>query len=119
TLLLHVIDSSSPDMLEQIDAVEKVLKEIGVDVPVLRVYNKIDSSNEDAKIIYAAPNQPERVYVSAHSGQGLDLLRKAVHESLMGNIQRFELKLNASHGKLRNQLYSLNVIQSEHYDEQG
>lgn len=119
TLLLHVIDSSSPDVLEQIDAVEKVLKEIGVDVPVLRVYNKIDSSDEEAKIIYAAPNQPERVYVSAHSGEGLDLLSKAVHESLVGNIQRFELKLNASHGKLRNQLYSLNVIQSEHYDEQG
>ncbi len=33
TLLLHVIDSSSPEMLEQIEAVEKVLKEIGADVP--------------------------------------------------------------------------------------
>ena len=36
-LLLHVIDSSSPDMLEQIEAVEAVLKEIGANVPVLRV----------------------------------------------------------------------------------
>lgn len=29
TLLLHVIDSSSHDMLDQIEAVEGVLKEIG------------------------------------------------------------------------------------------
>src|SRR5690606_6437029 len=42
TLLLHVIDSSSPEMLEQIEAVEKVLKEIGANVPILQVYNKID-----------------------------------------------------------------------------
>ena len=119
TLLLHVIDSSSPDMLEQIEAVEKVLKEIGADVPVLRVYNKIDRSGEQAKIVYKAPHQPDRVYVSAHSQQGLDLLRQAVHECLMGNIQSFELRLKPAYGKLRNQLYELNVIQSENYDDQG
>ncbi|MGA8882663.1 MAG: ribosome rescue GTPase HflX [Acinetobacter sp.] len=119
TLLLHVIDSNSPDMLEQIEAVEKVLKEIGADVPVLRVYNKIDRSGEQAKIVYKAPHQPDRVYVSAHSQQGLNLLRQAVHECLMGNIQSFELRLKPAYGKLRNQLYELNVIQSENYDDQG
>ncbi|MEB3768379.1 ribosome rescue GTPase HflX [Acinetobacter sp. MD2] len=119
TLLLHVIDSSSPDVLEQIDAVESVLKEIGVEVPILRVYNKIDRSGEAEKIIYAAPNLPDRVYVSAHSGQGLNLLRQAVQECLMGQLQNFELKLKPQYGKLRTQLYNLNVIQSEQYDEQG
>ena len=119
TLLLHVIDSSSPDMLEQIEAVETVLKEIGADVPILRVYNKIDRSGDEAKIIYAAPDEPERVYVSAHTGQGLDLLRQAVQECLMGQIQSFELTLKPQYGKLRTQLYSLNVIQSEHYDDEG
>ncbi|ENV47339.1 GTP-binding protein HflX [Acinetobacter brisouii CIP 110357] len=119
TLLLHVIDSSSPDMLEQIDAVESVLKEIGADVPVLRVYNKIDLSGDEAKIIYAKPHQPERVYVSAHSQQGLALLRQAVQECLMGQIQNFQLSLKPAYGKLRTQLYALNVIQSEHYDDHG
>jgi len=119
TLLLHVIDSSSPDMLEQIEAVESVLKEIGANVPVLRVYNKIDVSGEDAKIVYAKPHMPDRVYVSAHSGQGLDLLRQAVQECLMGQIQSFELMLKPAYGKLRTQLYALNVIQSENYDDVG
>ncbi|MFT4020211.1 MAG: GTPase HflX [Acinetobacter sp.] len=119
TLLLHVIDSSSPDMLEQIEAVESVLKEIGADVATLRVYNKIDRSGEDEKIIYARPHLPERVYVSAHSGQGLELLKKAVQECLVGQIQAFELTLKPHYGKLRTQLYNLNVIQSEHYDDEG
>jgi GTP-binding protein HflX len=119
TLLLHVIDSSSPDMLEQIEAVESVLKEIGVDVPVLRVYNKIDISGEDAKIVYSKPHLPDRVYVSAHANLGLDLLRQAVQECLMGQLQSFELVLKPEYGKLRTQLYALNVIQTENYDDEG
>ena len=119
SLLLHVIDSSSPDMLEQIEAVEKVLNEIGADVPVLRVYNKIDQSGEQAKIVYHRPHQPERVYVSAHTSQGLNYLRQAVHECLMGHMQSFELSLKPAYGKLRTQFYALNVIQSEHYDDHG
>ena len=119
TLLLHVIDSSSHDMLDQIEAVEGVLKEIGADAPVLRVYNKIDLSGEEAKIIYSEPHVPDRVYVSAHSGLGLDLLRQAVQECLMGQLQHFSLVLKPAYGKLRTQLYALNVIQSEHYDDEG
>jgi len=119
TLLLHVIDSHSPDMHEQIEAVEDVLKEIGADAPVLRVYNKIDLSGDEPKIIYAEPHLPDRVYVSAHSGQGLDLLKQAVQECLMGQLQNFELILKPAYGKLRTQLYALNVIQSEHYDDEG
>ena len=118
-LLLHVIDSSSPDMLEQIEAVESVLKEIDANVPVLRVYNKIDISMEEAKIVYAAPHLPDRVYVSAHSKQGLNFLRQAVQECLMGQLQSFELVLKPEYGKLRTQLYALNVIQTEHYDDAG
>ncbi|MBF7689072.1 ribosome rescue GTPase HflX [Acinetobacter rathckeae] len=119
TLLLHVIDSSSPEMMEQIDAVEKVLKEIGADIQTLRIYNKIDQSAEEAKIIYAKPHLPERVYVSAHSGQGLDLLKQAVQESLLGHRQQFELTIQPQYGKLKTQLYDLNVIQNEHYDDFG
>ena len=119
TLLLHVIDASSPDMMEQIDAVEKVLNEIGADIPTLRVYNKIDQSEDAPKIIYAEPHQPERVYVSAHTGQGLDLLAQAVHECLMGHLQTFDVLLKPAYGKLKNQLYALNVVESEQYDELG
>lgn len=119
TLLLHVIDSSSPNMAEQIEAVEAVLKDIGADAPILQVYNKIDLSGDTAKIIYKTPEQPDRVYVSAHSRQGLALLSQAVQQCLMGQLQHFDLVLKSAYGKLRTQLYTLNVIQSEQYDEHG
>ena len=41
-LLLHVIDASHPQALEQQEAVEEVLKEIGAAQPVIAVYNKVD-----------------------------------------------------------------------------
>ncbi|WP_277560030.1 ribosome rescue GTPase HflX [Acinetobacter beijerinckii] len=119
TLLLHVIDANSPNMSEQIEAVETVLKEIGADAPVLHVYNKIDISGDAAKIIYKTAELPERVYVSAHSGQGLELLSEAVQQCLMGQLQHFDLTLKPAYGKLRNQLYTLNVIESERYEENG
>lgn len=119
TLLLHVIDASSPNMSEQIEAVETVLKEIGAEAPILHVYNKIDISGDAAKIIYKTAELPERVYVSAHSGQGLELLSEAVQQCLMGQLQHFDLTLKPAYGKLRNQLYTLNVIESERYEENG
>ena len=119
TLLLHVIDASSPEMLEQIEAVEMVLKEIGAHAPILQIYNKIDMSGDQPKIIEKVPNVPDRVYVSAHSGEGLNLLSQAVQQSLMGQLQHFNLVLKPTYGKLRTQLYNLNVIQSEYYDDEG
>lgn len=119
TLLLHVIDSSSPDMLEQIQAVDHVLQEIGADAPVLQVYNKIDQSGDVAKIVYRAANQPECVYLSAHSGDGIALLKQAVQQALLGQIDHFILRLQPNYGKLRTQLYQLNVIEDEQYDDNG
>ena len=55
----------------------------------------------------------------AHSGQGLELLSQAVQQCLMGELQHFDLVLKPAYGKLRTQLYTLNVIQSEHHDDHG
>ena len=37
----------------------------------------------------------------------------------MGQLQQFDLVLKPAYGKLRNQLYELNVIVDEAYDEAG
>ncbi|MFP5408617.1 MAG: GTPase HflX [Gammaproteobacteria bacterium] len=83
-LLLHVIDLSSPARERQIEAVDKVLREIGADtVPQLRVYNKLDLTgvapgggrDEYGKLL--------GVYVSAQTGAGLELLREALSEILL------------------------------------
>lgn len=118
-LLLHVIDSSSSEMHEQIEAVEAVLKEIKCEVPILRVYNKIDLTGEAPQMLESSPGQPDRVYVSSYSGAGLDLLKQAVHTCLAGQVDYFDLHIPVQAGKLRNQLYQLNVIMHEHILNDG
>ena len=118
-LLLHVIDSSSPDMHAQIDAVNTVLQEIGTTAPILLVYNKIDKSGEPAQIYYKAPNVPARVYVSAKDNLGLDKLILAVSELLVGQLSTYHLTLPHQAGQLKNTLYELGVITHSDYDETG
>ncbi|HET9463401.1 MAG TPA: GTPase HflX [Thiobacillus sp.] len=85
-LLLHVIDSSSPGRERQIEAVEKVLHEIGADaVPQLRVYNKLDLTGVAPGVGRDEYGKLQSVYVSAQTGAGLELLREALSEILGAN----------------------------------
>lgn len=46
-LLVHVIDVSNPSWQEQMDVVEKLLKELDLDsIPCMRVFNKIDKLSD-------------------------------------------------------------------------
>ncbi|MCL5059631.1 MAG: GTPase HflX [Candidatus Thermoplasmatota archaeon] len=90
-LLLHVIDSSSPGRERQIEAVEKVLKEIGADaVPQLRVYNKLDLTGVAPGVGRDEYGKLRSVYVSAQTGAGLELLRDALSEILLAGRARDE-----------------------------
>ena len=77
--LLHVVDASSPDRDAQIEAVNVVLKEIGADaIPQVLVYNKIDLTAFSPRVESDDCGNITRVWISAQSGQGLDLLRNAL-----------------------------------------
>lgn len=118
-LLLHVIDSASEDMHEQIAAVKEVLAQINNSVPVLNVFNKIDLSGEPAHIGYASEGVPNRVYVSAQQNLGIEQLSLAVQQLLTGTLTTFDLTLPYHAGQLKNALYELGVIQNESYDDSG
>lgn len=80
-LLLHVVDSASPDRDQQIDAVNQVLAEIGAAaVPQIIVWNKIDATHAEAGIDRDDCARISRVRLSARTGEGLNLLRSALTE---------------------------------------
>ncbi len=118
-LLLHVIDSSSPDMHEQIDAVNAVLDEIKATAPVLLVHNKIDKTDELPTIHYKEKGVPSRVYVSARENLGMDKLIQAVQELLVGGLSDFTLTLPYHAGQFKNTLHELGVITHSEFDDTG
>lgn len=81
-VLLHVVDSASPVRLEQIEQVNLVLEEIGAhQIPQILVWNKIDVEDLPPAIERDEYDKIGRVFISAKSGAGLDLLRDAIAES--------------------------------------
>ncbi|AGF48379.1 GTP-binding protein HflX [Candidatus Kinetoplastibacterium oncopeltii TCC290E] len=82
-LLLHVVDSSSKDMYDQIENVNKVIKEIGAsNIPTVLVYNKIDKSEIASKVIYdSSVGLVAKVFISAVSLDGVDLLRNVISDA--------------------------------------
>ncbi|HVL58996.1 MAG TPA: GTPase HflX [Burkholderiaceae bacterium] len=84
-LLLHVVDASAPDRAEQIEQVNRVLREIGAEhVPQLLVWNKIDVAGLPPAVDRDPCGNITRLFASARTGAGLDLLRGALVERLAG-----------------------------------
>ena len=121
SLLLHVIDCADNRKLENIEAVNQVLEEIGAqEVTRLLVYNKIDQlENVAPHIEYDEKHLPSAVYISANSGSGLDLLLEAIRLRLTEHILNLQITLPPSDGKLRHAFYQLNCVEKEEINEQG
>ena len=80
-LLLHVVDASSAVRDEQAEAVDKVLAEIPAgEAPRLLVWNKIDAARLEPGVERDQYGRISRVFVSARTGAGLELLRQAIAE---------------------------------------
>ena len=80
-LLLHVVDSASPARAEQAAEVNKVLAEIPAgNAPQLLVWNKIDSAGLQPRVERDQYGRICRVFVSARTGEGLEILRAAIAE---------------------------------------
>lgn len=118
-LLLHVIDMSDPAWKERVTAVDQVLADLGVnEIPVIQVFNKIDQSSDCLPKV--EKNEAyHNVWLSAKTGDGIDLLKDAIACELHGVIIEEDINLSAQQAKLRAQLYQINAVLNEIHDEEG
>lgn len=118
-LLLHVIDISDPLWRETVFAVQQVLAELDVkDIPIIQVFNKIDQQEGwEARL----EQQDERckVWLSAKTGEGIELLREAIARQLHGEVIEETVHVSPMQAKLRAKLYALDAVVSELPDDEG
>ncbi len=121
TLLLHVIDADSDERLENVDQVQQVLEEIGAEtIPALEVYNKIDlMAGVKPRIDRDGDGKPKRVWLSAHSGEGIELLLDAITELVGAEVVHQWLKVESREGFFRAQLYAQGAVLNERTGENG
>jgi GTP-binding protein HflX len=80
-LLLHVVDASCTDRDAQVGAVNQVLAEVGAStVPQILVLNKIDRSALGPRVERDEYGRICRIWTSARTGEGVDLVRLALEE---------------------------------------
>lgn len=121
TLLLHIVDASDNRIDDNIAAVDSVLAEIEADeIPTLLVMNKIDMLDDFVpRIDRNEEGLPVRVWLSAQTGLGVELLFQVLKERLSGEIMQYKLHLPVQEGRLRSRFYQLQAIQDEWTEEDG
>jgi GTP-binding protein HflX len=120
-LLLHVIDAATPERARREQDVEQVLAELGSeDIPRLRIMNKIDRLDaQGPRVERDAEGQITTIWLSAHSGAGIDLLIEALAERFRGSLDHRHLVLGPSEGGLRAWLYRHGQILAEQPSDGG
>ncbi|RXT04098.1 GTPase HflX [Ammoniphilus sp. CFH 90114] len=113
-LLLHVIDSSSPERDEQIATVESVLDGIGaLDVPIIKVYNKAD-------LLEVKPYlQRDDVLVSSVTGDGLAELMRMVEEKVFADVSLYSLMLPYDQSMIMSKLHRMGEVTQKEETEEG
>ena len=82
-LLLIVVDAAYPRVDDHIAVCHRTLEEIGAkDVPHLLILNKCDRGSADNAVLHVTEKYPKAIPVSAKTGYGLDLLKRAMIEEL-------------------------------------
>jgi GTPase len=120
-LLLHVIDANSPDRDEIMHQVNLVLEEIGANkIRCLEIFNKIDVlENIQPHIDRDDTGNAIRVWLSAETGQGLELLYSVLSEIFASSKVKKRCFLEANQGNIRAKLSAYAQILEEKIDDFG
>ena len=99
-LLLHVVDAANPASFEQIEEVRRVLRDIGAnDIEQILVFNKLDliehsrSPERMQDTLHHEGADITRLFVSTHTGEGLDALRDLLalrYEAFMAPVEGYK-----------------------------
>ena len=115
-LLLHVVDSSNPEVEHHIKTVNQVLDEIGIDYKnAILVFNKTDKVEDRSKLDVLRLKYENAISVSAVSGEGLDRLSQVVIDRLASGYVIIEVEMPVGNGKLLSQLEDHSLILSREY----
>ncbi len=100
-LLIHVVDITHPNALEQWRAVKETLEEIEADeIPVITALNKIDQLPDPDAALSALTPYSDAVPISALTGKGLNNLLARVEDELYETLVPIAVRIPYQDGQL-------------------
>lgn len=115
-LLLHVVDISHPNALDQFQAVQKTLADIdAAHIPAITALNKADRLHRPDLARETLKKFPKAIAISALSGTGIPELLHLIREELYESYTPVEVRLPYRQGALISLFHELGVVeQVEH-----
>ncbi|MGL4488065.1 MAG: GTPase HflX [Rhizobiaceae bacterium] len=128
-LILHIRDIADPETNAQAHDVENILRSLGVEPndpsKLIEVWNKIDlldpQALQSAQLLthQADSTGPQKIPVSAITGQGLGELLDAIEARIAGKVEEFDCTLEVAHlGKL-DWIYRNSVVVQRRDNDDG
>ena len=118
-LLLHIVDGADPNPDRQIDAVHSVLREIGAtDIPEQLIINKTDVADPVA-VRRLLELHPDAVAISAVTGDGVDLLNKAITARLAETTDEVELTVPYDRGDVVALIHEVGRVMATNHTDTG
>ncbi len=119
-LVVHVVDGADPAATDQIAAVREVIAEIGEKTapPELLVVNKVDDADPLA-LAQLRATLPGAVFVSARTGEGIELLRRRIAEALPRPEVEVDVVLPYTEGALVGRVHAEGEVLAERHVAEG
>lgn len=120
-LIVHVIDVSSDTVIEQIIAVENVLRELQADnKSTILALNKCDMATEEQIVVLEEKFKDYKIVkISAKTGKNIDELLELMVENLPQTTKLCEYLIPYSDTSIGAYLHRNSIVQSENYEENG
>lgn len=119
-LLIHMVDASQKKAQAQRLTVLETLEEIGAaDIPILTVYNKIDLMTSEELEELRQIAEPNSVFISALTGEGLSDLAVGIAEGAYQTFVHVRVKLPYSEGRLVSMMHEKGHVKDIQHLEDG
>jgi GTP-binding protein HflX len=119
-LLLHVLDITHPQALDQAQTVLETLEDIGAaGKPMVTALNKVDRLPDPATAFRLAGDLPHSVPISALKSYGLDDLLQAVEDALEGDLVPVDVLLPFKRGDLVQMVHEQGMIERKEHTDRG
>ena len=118
--LIHVVDFSSEEAIDQMETTLQVLKELGiVEKKIITVFNKIDLAEDEIERASARFKDPDAIFVSATTGEGLEALTTVFEDTLKEGVVEREYLVPHDRYDLVARLRRAGSILKEESNEDG
>ncbi len=118
--LIHVLDLSHPEVEEQYRITMEVLDELGAgEKPMILVFNKIDLKTDTTDSLGIEIDNPDALYISTKTGEGLEKVFERVEELLNKDKQIISLLIPTNRYDLISMIHREGSVLEEDYQDTG